>query len=162
MGHGWCNPCGAVYFLRDWIMFKKIGKSVKELPINGYVVAVIAVLYCINRFYLKQHTAGIFHYILVCHFNDFLCGGLFVAYINIILYTRKALLTKMWQSVVICFLAGLIWEFWAPYVRADSVTDWLDILSYVLGGIMYWSILKAYINSRNASKSVEWIEYYNS
>ena len=120
---------------------EKVINSIKNKPVNGYVIAVTAVLYCLNRFYLKSHTSGWINYLLRCHFNDFLCGSLFTAYSNVFLNTRKVMLNKLPHILAYCFFAGLVWEFVAPYVRKDAVSDWIDVLCYVLGGLAYWSVL---------------------
>lgn len=46
------------------------------------------------------------------------------------------------QVILISFLCGLIWEFFAPLLNADSTTDLLDILCYILGGVLYLLIQK--------------------
>ncbi len=126
---------------------RKIRESLKEVPLNGYVIAATAVLYCFNRFFLKSHTSGWINYLLRCHFNDFLCGALFTAYSNVFLQTRKVMLNKLPHILAYCFCAGLVWEFVAPFIRKYSTPDWIDILCYMLGGFVYWLLLRLKIGS---------------
>ena len=132
---------------------KRIIISLKEFPLNGYVIIITMAFYCINRFFLKTHTVGWLNYILRCHFNDFLCGALFTAYSNVFLNTRHALLNKLPHILAYCFCAGLVWEFVAPFVRKDSISDWLDILCYMLGGIAYWLALRLWSRSNSRGKN---------
>lgn len=57
--------------------------SLRDEPINGWLIVFTMILYCLNRFYLKDHTSGWLNYVLRCHLNDTLCGTLFVAYSNV-------------------------------------------------------------------------------
>ena len=125
-------------------MVRKIIESVKEIPLNGILILVCLFLYYANNLFFKSHTSGVLHYILVCHFNDYLAGILFVAYSNLFIYTRKKMLFKVWHIVLYCFLAGIFWEFPAIYYRKNSTPDWIDVLCYILGGFTYWVLLHIY------------------
>lgn len=127
---------------------RKIIESLKEIPLNGYVIIITIILYCLNRFYFKAHTDGWINYILKCHFNDFLCGALFTAYSNVFLNTRKMMLNKLPHILAFCFCAGLVWEFIAPYLRRYSTPDWIDVLCYMLGGFVYWLLLRSNIGKK--------------
>lgn len=124
---------------------RKISDSLKEIPLNGYLILITTALYCLNRFYFKFHTSGWLNYLLRCHFNDCLCGILFTAYSNVFFNTRKMMLTKLPHILAFCFCAGLVWEFVAPFLRNDSTPDWLDIICYMLGGMVYWLLLQLHI-----------------
>ena len=76
-------------------MWKKIKDSLREVPINGWLILSIMIIYCFNRFFLVDHTSGWINYILRCHFNDTLCGTLFVAYSNVFLNTRKKAMERL-------------------------------------------------------------------
>lgn len=124
---------------------KSLFKSCKQVPLNIFLVIIIMLFYSLNRFYLKNLFDGWFGYILKCHFNDFLCGILFIAYSNIFLLTRNKSITKLPIIIPYTFSAGLVWEFVAPYLRQDSTSDWIDVGCYILGGITYWIIYHTYI-----------------
>ena len=36
----------------------------------------------------------------------------------------------------------MFWEYVTPLYRKKSVSDWLDVFAYVLGGITYWFIVR--------------------
>jgi len=131
---------------------RRIRDSLNEVPLNGYVIIVTAVLYCLNRFYLKDHTYGWVNYLLKCHFNDFLCGALFTAYSNVFLNLQKKMLNKLPHILAFCFSAGLVWEFVAPFLRKNSTPDWIDILCYMMGGFVYWILLKLTVGKKKRNK----------
>ncbi len=126
-------------------MINKVVKSLKGFPLNGYLIIIIMSLYCLNRFYFKTHSSGWINYILCCHFNDVLCGTLFIAYSNVFLNTRNLAMVRLHSIIPFCFCAGLVWEFIAPIIRPGSVSDWIDVGCYVLGGIIYFSVNKIWL-----------------
>ena len=119
---------------------KKVIKSLKDVPINGYLIIAVIALYCLNRFLLKEHTTGWVNYLLRCHFDDTICGTLIVAYSNVFLNVGNRAMIRLIAIVPFCFCVGLIWEFAAPLVRKGTTPDWIDVGCYVLGGILYWGI----------------------
>lgn len=152
MGYGRSGTCCIDYICDRWLMLRKIGASIKALPVNAVVCCITVALYFSNNLYFKAHSTGIIHMLLVCHFNDFIGGALFVAYTNIILYTRKMLLKKLWQISLFCFTAGLFWEFVTPLFRKNTTSDWIDVACYVLGGFVYWLLLCKWGTDRNVER----------
>ena len=58
------------------------------------------------------------------------------------------------EILIVGTIAGLIWEFIAPLMKQNSITDYIDILCYVISTIIYWVILnytvkKAQTNDNN-------------
>ena len=126
----------------------RIVDSIKEVPINFILCIVVFILYYANNWFFKGHTSGLLHLLLVCHFNDLLGGIVFVAYANVLLNTRHSMMTKLWHIVLFCLVAGLFWEFVAPFIRKNSTSDWIDVGCYVLGGFLYWVILHCYLKNK--------------
>ena len=124
---------------------KKVLGSLKEVPFNGVVILVVIALYSLNRFVLKLYVQGWIGYFLRCHFNDFLCGILFIAYSNVFINTRGKMITKPPHILALCFSAGLVWEFIVPLVKRNSTADWLDVLFYMLGGLVYWLLVTLFV-----------------
>lgn len=114
------------------------------------VILIVAVLYCINRFCLKQIIDfSIISYILKCHFNDFLAGIGFIAYLNCLFFVSKfnsIRVDKM--SIVVCIEAfsGVLWEYILPMLFRHGTSDIWDILAYILGGMAYIVLEKIPIN----------------
>lgn len=123
-------------------MIKKLRDSIQTCPLNLVLFFVVFALYHLNNYILKSKTSGILNHILTCHFNDFMGGLLFVAYTNVILLTRKNMLSKLPHILLFCLGAGLFWEFATPLFYKDTVSDWIDVGCYILGGFVYWLLLK--------------------
>jgi len=62
-------------------------------------------------------------------------------------------ITRLLHTEMLMLGAGLFWEYGAPLLRSDTVSDPIDILAYMLGGYIYWFILQkkqgaAYTNNQ--------------
>lgn len=115
-------------------------------PLHIILAVIITFLYFFNNYYLKQNTAGFFHWICTCYFDDFMGGTLFLAYTNVFLATQGKLISKLWMCLGYMFLVGLFWEYWTPLVKKDSVSDVGDLISYLFGAVLYWGLLKLQIH----------------
>ena len=97
--------------------------------------------YLLNKLIIKKwDIKGIIGYILSCHFND-VCGGLTIlAYINIALSYSKwsnIHITKLFTSILIAFLCGILWEYIFPLIYPRGTTDPLDLVAYCFGGFVF-------------------------
>ena len=117
---------------------EQIRKSKKQ---NVIILLCCACLYCLNRFWLKKAIQlPVIGYVLRCHFNDFLAGIAILAYINVLLSISKyheKLVATYSKGFIISFLCGLIWEYFLPMFFSHGTSDFVDVISYVLGGITY-------------------------
>lgn len=73
------------------------------------------------------------------HFNDFLGGVAFLAYVNLLFALVKPgrMITRAAPALALIFCCALFWECAAPLFVPDSVGDPLDLLAYLLGGTLY-------------------------
>lgn len=106
------------------------------------LIVLVIILYIFNNGVLKQISCGGIHYFFVCYFNDFLCPLFFVAYCNLLLLLVEKELLKLKWILLLCLSTSLIWEYFAPLLKPTATADMLDILFYLLGGFLYWLILK--------------------
>lgn len=108
---------------------------------NRCIIVLVAVLYAINRIYLKQAIdTPVLHYILNCHFNDYLAGIAIICYINLALdlfgYRERTICT--YRAAILTTLAcGLVWEYALPALFPHGTSDLYDMVSYLLGGCTY-------------------------
>ncbi len=111
---------------------------------NVIILLCCACLYCLNRFWLKKAIQlPVVGYVLRCHFNDFLAGIAILAYINLIFSISKFSnfrIITFPNGICITFSCALLWEFILPWFFPHGVSDWLDILAYVFGGMLYIKI----------------------
>ena len=123
-------------------------KSYSEAPINFYLAIISFSLYCVNQRYLKAHTEGGIHYFLQCHFNDILAGLLLLSYSNFFLTMLGKPIARLHHIMLYCIGVGLFWEYAIPLVKASSVSDPIDILCYVFGGMVYWCLYRMTVRTR--------------
>lgn len=76
------------------------------------------------------------------YFNDILAGIYFPVIMNIILPLNKPLFKNIWAIESLLFICGLFWEYVAPFLKPTATTDKLDIVAYMFGGLIFWSITK--------------------
>ncbi len=140
MGNGWSGISCAYYFCSDWIMSKK-----KNLLIIGITI----VLYITNQIIKTKIPIKPIRWFMSCYFNDTIGGITFLAYCNIVFsfYNRK--IVKLWQMELLMFLSGLFWEYVTPIFRQNTVSDVWDIFAYMVGGFLYWLIIR---KEQNGSK----------
>ena len=78
-------------------------------------------------------------YLCKYHLNDSLGAIVFCAYTNIVLLLfKRNTLHKLKQIIVYTLLCGVCWEYIFPYIFSYSTSDFWDIVSYVVGGILYY------------------------
>lgn len=120
-------------------MMKQVRKQ------NLVILLCITCLYCLNRFWLKKVILlPVIGYLLRCHFNDYLAGIAILAYVNLMLSLSKycgKIISTFPKGIGVSLACGLLWEFLLPMVFPHGTSDFLDVLSYVLGGISYISII---------------------
>lgn len=112
----------------------------KRTKINLNIFIVCLVIYSINRLTNVLYYIPYLSYILRYHFNDYLAGIVFLAYLNIILGLSKYQHIRVlkWSNVIFTgLLIGVFWEYITPIYKSDSTSDIIDVICYVLGAISY-------------------------
>ena len=134
MGHCRRDCCGGNTSFARLIAKCKLGYNLQ-------IIFFSLVLYGANQFYLKKTVnIPLVAFLLKNYFNDWLCGVLLVAYINVIIARSRY---KTYQirtvssAVFVNTLCGIVWEFGIPSIIQRGTSDWYDIVSYITGGIAY-------------------------
>lgn len=144
-------------FLRESIRY--IHENVQSVKFYALMDAVIlllaAILFYANEYLILpaiSYSTGetIWHYLITSHANDLLGGIAFMAYTNLLisLVRPEVRFKKLAVIAVYIFLCGLFWEGVAPLFIANSVGDPLDILSYLIGAVLYWACLSVVKTTR--------------
>lgn len=108
------------------------------------------VLYAVNEQIKYRVTTPVLGYLLRCHFNDYLGGIAFAAYLNLVLSFSRfphRRLTRPLQFIVAGLLCGIVWEGITPLFLSSSTGDWWDMLAYVLGMLTCWLLERLCIPS---------------
>ena len=122
---------------------RKIIKNKQNLSFDIINIITIVSLYLLNNACLKN----VFRYtdigwFFVGYFNDLICPIGFLSYLNIIYSCVDYRIQKISEILLWMLVAGLVWEFIAPMIKSNSVTDVWDLICYQLGGVLYYCILK--------------------
>ncbi len=114
--------------------------KIRKIDIGICVGCII--LNLTNNVFGKGRNIEVVSYILKNHFNDFLGGIAFLAYINFILsfYIKGPIRVKKYYEIFFfACLCSFSWEVITPLVK-ESTGDWWDFVSYTLGATFYWLI----------------------
>lgn len=100
-------------------------------------------IYLLNKYYLRM---VLYYPFFRFYFNDVLAGIVILAYSNIIISFSnvKFDLYKLKNIIVFNLFIGLFWEYITPLYYSKSTADPLDVVSYILGGLVYYLINKIY------------------
>lgn len=144
-------------FLRESIRYiHENFQSVKFYALMDAVILLLAaILFYANEYLITPAISSfagetIWHYLITSHANDLLGGIAFMAYTNLLisLVRPEVRFKKLAVIAVYIFLCGLFWEGVAPLFIANSVGDPLDILSYLIGAVLYWACLSVVKTTR--------------
>ena len=114
----------------------------KNFFLNWWIICSVVCLYLLNNSCFKKCSKNVLQYFFVCYFNDLICTPLLLAYVNLLLSLIGHSLSKLLHILFLCLCAGLVWEFVAPLMKPSSVTDPIDLLCYLSGGMLYWLLLR--------------------
>lgn len=112
---------------------------------NKLIIFVCLSLYFLNQLIKNSISIPFLLVIVKYYWNDVICGCLIIAITNFILnhyLGREYKIEKLMGILLFDFACGLFWEFIIPIIREDSSSDSVDILAYLLGGIVYWLCVK--------------------
>ena len=104
---------------------------------------ILVLLYTLNELYFKS-----LHPIFKNHFNDFLAMPLLLSYGSLV--HKKSLSTL--TVVLLTIICSFVWEFVAPMYKSDSMGDWLDVVSYIVGSLVWIIGFKLIRRSNNEKK----------
>lgn len=109
---------------------------------NIIIIGVTVALYSVNQIIKTEIAIEVIRWFMCCYFNDTIGGITFIAYCNIVFgfYNRK--LIKLWQIELLLFFSGLFWEYVTPIFRTNTISDIWDVLAYMIGGFLYWLLVR--------------------
>ena len=98
-------------------------------------------LFQVNELIKSDVQVPVLGYLLRCHFNDYLGGISFAAYLNFVLSLSNWTsfqLTKSKHFLIAGLLCGICWEIITPIFIQSSTGDIWDFVAYILGMLTYW------------------------
>lgn len=77
------------------------------------------------------------------YFHDILAGAMILSLANLLLSAgRLPPLTKVLPAAAFLLGCGLFWEYVSPLLISGSVSDPLDLLAYLAGGLVVLPLLR--------------------
>ncbi len=110
--------------------------------INLLLFIIGVALYIINRILLNGDYYGVFKWLMLGYFNDFVGSISFISYCNLVsmFFLHKMYFVRLRNILLLLFTCGMFWEMITPLYRKGSVCDPWDIVAYLSGGIMNFLI----------------------
>lgn len=119
-------------------MFATIGYAIWKRKVNPIGIVIAAFIYLINKLFLIRHVSGFFGYFCRCHLNDLVCPLFFLGVSQIMLIWAEHEIHSYKFCVLLGMAAGFIWEYFAPLINANAVSDPIDLLCYFVGINIYY------------------------
>lgn len=99
------------------------------------ILIACLVLYLLNQFFLKKMGIIFFNN----YFNDLIAVPLYFALINIVsIHLSNKEINSFKILFIITIILSLLGEYVSIFVRKGSVTDYLDIICYFVGMMIYY------------------------
>lgn len=108
-----------------------------------FYFVVPLLLFQVNELIKMDVENPIMGYLLRCHFNDYLGGISFAAYLNVILSLSNWTsfqLSKVYHFLFAGLFCGICWEVITPIFIQTSTGDFWDVVAYILGMLTYWLV----------------------
>jgi uncharacterized membrane protein len=99
--------------------------------VSSVNMLMLVSLYALNELFLKS-----LHPIFRNHFNDLLAMPLLLSYSSILI-KKKLTYPFIISMIIIC---SFVWEFVTPIFKTNSTADWLDVVAYVVGSLL-WAVM---------------------
>lgn len=118
---------------------------------NITIFIIFFLLYLVNRFLKPTTNIYLIDYILQCHFNDFIGAIIFCVYTNTILVIskRRKPIFNFWVLLVYMLIIAICWEFLFPIILPYSTSDFLDVIAYLFGTIVYFLLNIDMVNKKS-------------
>ena len=111
---------------------------------NFSLIIICLLFFLLNTLLLKNIDLGILNSFFRGYFNDLLAPIIFLSFMNILLKNILNIeIKKATYLISITLIISFIWEYIAIFLKPSSTFDYLDIIAYLIGCLIY------YININN-------------
>ena len=119
----------------------------RETVINAVILLIVLLIYLCKPLIIANKSLDVsLIRFYTSYAHDFLAGVAIISYINLLLVLFSyPSITSLTVMLTITLLCGIIWEFFAPYLKENSVTDLYDIAAYCLGAMFYYFVIRQII-----------------
>ena len=110
------------------------------------LVFLVGVLYASTKLFLQSaDLPQVFKAFLSNHFTDILAPIALFGISNAVFSLLNFRVVRLLPTLTLCAIAGFAWEFIAPLIVPRSITDPFDLLSYMIGGLLYWCLSSLFL-----------------
>lgn len=109
---------------------------------NLIIIGITIALCIVNQIVKNEISIEPIRKFCGCYFKDIVGSIAFMAYCNIVFCYYDRTMTKLWQIVLFMFFCGIFWEYITPLYRHNTVSDFWDVVAYIVGGIIYWVVAR--------------------
>lgn len=110
---------------------------------NLSLIIICLILFVINTLFLKKMNFETLNSFFRGYLNDLLAPIIFLSFMNLLLKNILNIeINKAIYLFIITLFISFIWEYMAIFVKNNAVFDYLDIIVYLLGCLIYYIIIK--------------------
>lgn len=109
---------------------------------NLFYMIIAVAIYALNKSMIIPNTSGTVGYFCRCYLNDLVCPLFFLSASKIILMWAGYEIHTYKVYVILCLVAGIIWECFIPLIKPGAVKDVWDLVCYFVGTTIYYFISK--------------------
>ncbi len=99
------------------------------------------IIYILNKTCITNLVEGTAWIFCKYYLDDLICLLIVLPYIEILLIIINQEINSFLGIFIVSIICAIIWELIIPSVKPDSISDPIDFLCYIIGGIIYWIIL---------------------
>ena len=104
------------------------------------IVAVLCLaVFFVNNLWFKKLDISYDYPFIRNHLNDTMATIFLLSCLSLMrLLQKRNSSVHFAEMLAICTVASIMWEYVAEFVKPDSTFDYIDILCYFLGGLLYY------------------------
>lgn len=114
----------------------------KFQKLNLIILVISSLLYLLNELYFKGLKIEYIFYFMNSHFNDLIASLVILAFANLLLGFVQHRIDKFKYIILFILGCSIVWEGLGKFARSNAVFDWIDVICYFLGAIIYYIIIK--------------------
>lgn len=119
---------------------------------NLLLLVICLSIYTANIWFKKQGCSYAFPFVRN-HLNDMLATQAFLSYAGCLLsFVGKRSIKKLRHILLVSSACSFVWEYCAKYLYPRSTFDYIDILCYFMGGLIYWIYANLFIKENDDGK----------
>lgn len=116
------------------------------MPLNRYRIQstlwflILSAICLSNKFGIINFSDSLLKRLIKSYFNDIFGCVCFLLLISIALTicAKRPIRINLLHVEILTFTSGIYWEYITPLYRPKTISDPLDIVAYMLGGILFW------------------------